>query len=358
MNPNDPDGHQVGNDLNSQQGNTFTPRVGDAVNAPQTIISSTPDSEDKKESTITRAFGGRSRASQIAAQANSHPSALRQNAPEFFQQSMQQQDVILNAAAEQKAKSKKGLIIGGIVGGALILIVAVVAIISSITSNPVATPEETLKAALVEEDVVAVSNLESGLLHLYNNEIGDTDIFSAEFKDRVETGVSAYRKIYDSLQEKSKQFEGYELKEDIDKVLSAMSINIEHYETAGKNYLLIYDAIVNNDSTKIDNVSSDIKDAAMAYYEGATTINQLSVVYDTIDCSKAEVLDPSTGYNECDRLDDEYEEAISKIRTSNLAKKLFFGNNISEVKDNIVKDTLNVLYINMQEAEEEGDNEE
>ena len=108
MNPNDTDGHQVGNGLGVEQPNTFTTNTGDAFNAPQApIISSSPDPEDKKENSITRAFGGRSRASKIAAQAPVQPSSLRQNAPDFFQQSMQQQDIVLNAAAEKKQKSKK-----------------------------------------------------------------------------------------------------------------------------------------------------------------------------------------------------------------------------------------------------------
>ena len=108
MNPNDTDGHQVGNGLGAQQPNTMTPNPGSSFDAPQApIISSSPDPEDKKENSITRAFGGRSRASKIAAQAPVQPSNLRQNAPDFFQQSMQQQDIVLNAAAEKKQKSKK-----------------------------------------------------------------------------------------------------------------------------------------------------------------------------------------------------------------------------------------------------------
>ena len=130
MNPNDTDGHQVGNGLGVEQPNTFAPNTGDAFNAPQApIISSSPDPEDKKENSITRAFGGRSRASKIAAQAPVQPSNLRQNAPDFFQQSMQQQDIILNAAAEQKAKGKKGLLIGGIIGGIAIAIIITVVIL-------------------------------------------------------------------------------------------------------------------------------------------------------------------------------------------------------------------------------------
>ena len=129
MNPNDTDGHQVGNGLGAQQPNTMTPNPGSSFDAPQApIISSSPDPEDKKENSITRAFGGRSRASKIAAQVPVQPSNLRQNAPDFFQQSMQQQDIVLNAAAEKKQKSKKGLLIGGIIGG-VVLLGAIIAIV-------------------------------------------------------------------------------------------------------------------------------------------------------------------------------------------------------------------------------------
>lgn len=144
MNPNDTDGHQVGNGLGVEQPNTFAPNTGDAFNAPQApIISSSPDPEDKKENSITRAFGGRSRASKIAAQAPVQPSNLRQNAPDFFQQSMQQQDIVLNNEAEQKAKGKKGLIIGGIIGGvAFIALIAVtIAVISGSNSANTTLPQ-------------------------------------------------------------------------------------------------------------------------------------------------------------------------------------------------------------------------
>lgn len=138
MSPNDTDGHQVGNGLGAEQPNTFAPNTGDAFNAPQApIISSSPDLEDKKENSITRAFGGRSRASKIAAQAPVQPSNLRQNAPDFFQQSMQQQDIILNAAAEQKAKGKKGLLIGGVIGGIALLVCAILLTVTFVSHRAV-----------------------------------------------------------------------------------------------------------------------------------------------------------------------------------------------------------------------------
>ena len=145
MNPNDTDGHQVGNGLGVEQPNTFAPNTGDAFNAPQApIISSSPDPEDKKENSITRAFGGRSRASKIAAQAPVQPSNLRQNAPDFFQQSMQQQDIVLNNEAEQKAKGKKGIIIGGIIGGvAFIALIAVTIAVISVSLSVFSSPSMT-----------------------------------------------------------------------------------------------------------------------------------------------------------------------------------------------------------------------
>ncbi len=143
MSPNDTDGHQVGNGLGAEQPNTFAPNTGDAFNAPQApIISSSPDPEDKKENSITRAFGGRSRASKIAAQAPVQPSNLRQNAPDFFQQSMQQQDIVLNNEAEQKAKGKKGLIIGGIIGGVALILICLIVLTISLLSREVLLSEK------------------------------------------------------------------------------------------------------------------------------------------------------------------------------------------------------------------------
>ena len=142
MNPNDTDGHQVGNGLGAEQPNIFTPSIGNAVNIPQSTISSIPDPENQKENSINRAFGGRSRADKIAAQAAVHPSALRQNAPEFFQQSMQQQDIILNAEAEQKKKSKKGLLIGGIIGGVALILICLIVLTISLLSREVLLSEK------------------------------------------------------------------------------------------------------------------------------------------------------------------------------------------------------------------------
>ena len=142
MNLNDTDGHQVGNGLGAEQPNIFTPSIGNAVNIPQSTISSIPDPENQKENSINRAFGGRSRADKNAAQAAVHPSALRQNAPEFFQQSMQQQDIILNAEAEQKKKSKKGLLIGGIIGGVALILICLIVLTISLLSREVLLSEK------------------------------------------------------------------------------------------------------------------------------------------------------------------------------------------------------------------------
>ena len=155
MNPNDTGGHQVGGGLGNQQPSTFTPNPGSAFNAPQApivgnseipqapIISSTPDPDDgKQNSSITRPFGGRTRADRIAAQAPAQPSALRQNAPEFFQQGMQQQDIILSTEAEQKKKIKKGLLIGGIIGGVALILICLIVLAISLSSREVLLSEK------------------------------------------------------------------------------------------------------------------------------------------------------------------------------------------------------------------------
>lgn len=233
MNPNDTDGHQVGNGLGAEQPNTFapntgaipntvtseafsapqqntfTPNTGDAFNAPQApIISSTPDPEDKKESSITRAFGGRSRASRIAAEAPAQPSNLRQNTPDFFQQGMQQQDLAYNATAEQKAKSKKGLLIGGIVGGVALLVIAIVAISVAITSNnkpyPNGLPVADAKDTFTDENVEAIDSLETTITSMSKTAMyikPGVDI-SKNYKSTIESLqnlVDTYEKVYNEL---------------------------------------------------------------------------------------------------------------------------------------------------------------
>lgn len=204
MNPNDTDGHQVGGGLGNQQPSTFTPNPGSAFNAPQApivgnsempqapIISSTPDPDDgKQSSSITRAFGGRTRADRIAAQAPAQPSALRQNAPEFFQQGMQQQDIIMNAAAEQKAKSKKGLLIGGIVG-AIAVVAAIIAVVVMVIphSSPSTTDAKLEEYEDFLEASIATINKYDALLQAADDEsIG------------LQTGITeeVYKKSKESL---------------------------------------------------------------------------------------------------------------------------------------------------------------
>lgn len=215
MNPNDTDGHQVGNGLGAQQPNIMTPNPGSSFDAPQApIISSSPDPEDKKENSITRAFGGRSRASKIAAQATptqfeAQPSPLRQNAPEFFQQGMQQQDIILNAAAEKRAKSKKGLLIGGIIGGvALLAIVTIVVISVAITSNnkpyPDGLPVANAKDIFTDKNIEAIGSLETTIANMSQTAMyikPGVDI-SKNYKSTIESLqnlIDTYEKVYNEL---------------------------------------------------------------------------------------------------------------------------------------------------------------
>lgn len=375
MDPNDMDGHQVGNGLgagqpntgmapntgaspnvgqafSAEQPNTFAPSTSNAYNAPQApIISSSPDSEDKKESSITRAFGGRSRASKIAAQAPVQPSPLRQNAPEFFQQGMQQQDVAFNMAAEQKAKSKKGLLIGGIIGVGLLIIVTIVTAVT-LTAKPSATePKQIVLSTLNESDVSKINNFESSILHIYNGEINSNDIFTKEFKIAVEDGVNAYHKIYNGLTTNSDYLSKHASKDKIDTIIQKMSTNIKQYEAAKDNYLIIYDAFTNSDSSKLGKISdSRVKEYATNLYSSIAEMKEINAAYDNIDCKNAKILNPATGYDECDELDDRYETASDTIKKSGLAKSIFFGNEPEKTKSNIVKDAINDIYVESKEA--------
>ena len=360
MNPNDTDGHQVGNGLGVEQPNTFAPNTGDAFNAPQApIISSSPDPEDKKENSIARVFGGRSRASKIAAQAPVQPSNLRQNAPDFFQQSMQQQDIVLNAAAEKKQKSKKGLLIGGIIGGvALVLIVTLVVITSLIQSN-VSDPKQIIINTLDESDVASINSFESQLLHIYNNEITTKDIFTDDFKTAVEKGVTSYQNVYNGLTSNESNLAKHSDNEKISTIINKMRENTKQYNSAKENYLLAYDAFINDNKTKLDDISDPkVKKSALDLYKSIQELDAISAAYKAIDCSNAKVIIPSTGYDECDQLDDRYESTTNAIEDNDFARTLFFGENPEKIQSNIVKDTLNDIYVNSKEAGRNNESQE
>lgn len=209
MDPNDMDGRQNGNDLGFEQPNIFTPSIGNAVNIPQSTISSIPDPENQKENSINRAFGGRSRADKIAAQAAVHPSALRQNAPEFFQQSMQQQDIILNTEAEQKAKSKKRLLIGGVIGGIVLLAIAAIVVISmAISSNnkpyPDGLPIAEAKNIFNDDNIEAIDSLETTIASMSQTAMYITpgvDISKnyISMTESLQNLVDTYEKVYNEL---------------------------------------------------------------------------------------------------------------------------------------------------------------
>ncbi len=356
MNPNDMDGHQVGNGLGAQQPNTMAPNPGSSFDAPQApIISSSPDPEDKKESSITRAFGGRSRASKIAAGAPSQfaaqPSTLRQNAPDFFQQSMQQQDIVLNAAAEKKQKGKKGLLIGGIIGGVALALIVSLVVITSLTQSDVSDPKQIIINTLDESDVASINSFESQLLHIYNNEITTKDIFTDDFKTAVEKGVTSYQNVYNGLTSNESDLAKHSDNEKISTIINKMRENTKQYNSAKENYLLAYDAFINDNKTKLDDISdSKVKKSAQDLYENIQELDAISAAYKAIDCSNAKVIIPSTGYDECDQLDDRYESATNAIKNNDFARTLFFGENPEKIKSNIVKDTLNDIYVNSKEA--------
>ena len=206
------DGRQNGNDLGFEQPNIFTPSIGNAVNIPQSTISSIPDPENQKENSINRAFGGRSRADKIASQAAVHPSALRQNAPEFFQQSMQQQDIILNAAAEQKQKSKKGLLIGGIIGAVVLIVTIVIVSVVSLpqlkTTAPATVGDSFLDfAKLIMGDAQSldditnydkVTELESVLIGgAYDGDYSE----NRDYLEKINSSFEQFKADYESLED-------------------------------------------------------------------------------------------------------------------------------------------------------------
>jgi hypothetical protein len=365
MNPNDTDGHQVGNGLGVEQPNTFAPNTGDAFNAPQApIISSSPDPEDKKENSITRAFGGRSRASKIAAQAPVQPSNLRQNAPDFFQQSMQQQDIVLNAAAEKKQKSKKGLLIGGIIGG-VVLLGAIIAI-AYIAILPNGGVKSDAKIAeykeFLENGISTVEKYDSLLQAAKDNSIGlQVGITNEQYESdekSLEENLNNIIKFRDSLednlgitvndkdaQEKIKSLET-ELVSSIDERIpiyekyksTLLSLN-EVYKTRGSD-----DAI--GALSKVDN--NDYLDMTVAvidnYYSERVALNQRWLNNNCNNIPDAQVC--SSTLESIARLDESYnkDENLSKFLAS-------YTNGLEKDPANIMREILAIL-------EEEEANEE
>ncbi len=325
----------------------------------QPILSSSPDTEESaapaSQTNASKFFGGRSRASQIASSAPA--TNYRQNTPEFFSQAMNQNDIIVNNAQEQQQKSKKGLIIGGIIGGAVLVVAAVIAVVLLLPKEPTVTdPKQIVLNTFNDADVTAVNNFETRLNHIENDEIGTYDIFNEEFKKIVEDGVTSYRKIYDSLQSNTDYLKEHSSKDKITSLKAKMEANISQYEAAKADYLLVYDAIVNGNNDKIDQVSSErVKESAKQLIEAAATIREVEAAFDTVDCDNAQVLDYATGYDECDALEDKEETASAIIEESSLAESIFFGENPDKVKENIAKDLLNDIYVGSKEAGETND---
>ena len=363
MNPNDTDGHQVGNGLGAEQPNTFAPNTGDAFNAPQApIISSSPDPEDKKENSITRAFGGRSRASKIAAQAPVQPSNLRQNAPDFFQQSMQQQDIILNAAAEQKAKGKKGLLIGGIVGGVALLAVAAVAIVSIISSNakpyPDGMPIADAQELLSDDNIEAISNLEEAFKSMsqtamYINPTTVTTNYDTAIKtiqDEINIYENVYNELlkYEAIQYNQKSFQYFaEAKE-------KMSAMLPTYKNVFERYKLVLAAISGNADLETISSLPGYDKKIQQDLNALSEYNTLNNAYRKMNCTVEERTTPGTQCYITKHKLIEIEDSASSIAKVDF-RKIILAEDTEKIAsgENIVRPTLNNIKFTAKDNSEE-----
>lgn len=171
----------------TQNTNIFSTDVNH-YNVPQApIISSSPDPESPKDNSISKVFGGRSRADQIAAQAQ--PSNLRQNAPEFFQQNMQQQDIILNTEAKHRQKSRKKTILGITIGTVVLIgIIALILVVSLLDSNST----ENIAAATTQSLLNKYSNFII-IGEAKDEEISDTpEIYNYKMSKITESEANEY----------------------------------------------------------------------------------------------------------------------------------------------------------------------
>ena len=372
MNPNDTDGHQVGNGLGAEQPNTFapntgaipntvtseafsalqqntfTPNTGDAFNAPQApIISSSPDPEDKKENSITRAFGGRSRASKIAAQAPVQPSRLRQNAPDFFQQSMQQQDIVLNNEAEQKAKGKKGLIIGVIIGGVALLACAILLIVTFVPHKAVIGKKD-------EEAITAWNALANFMLS--STESLETPIIENDktYNLRVITRYNTSPEQYEKLTELKDDF----LNKKEDTIFSSDEKLVEYVDALNKYFSILRYELETKEYSTMSEIAdlyassdySNAKNTIEDYYLSLENQEAFGYIYQNEQAMSLAYLDAVDFYvkNGCTHGEDRVINCSDYIKSTgeyvDMRKKLTIaGGDILEVQKTIDNATVEII---------------
>lgn len=262
----------------------------------QPIISSAPEPQENVQQTnASKFFGGRSRASQIAA--STPTTNYRQNAPEFFSQAMNQNDIVLADAQEQKEKSKKTIKMAGIIGGiALVAIIAVVAVISltgSLKGNEGPSTEAEIKENLATKlDETRIYDLENVLLQAYNGNINPGEYVSEEAYIHLSGG----KQILNDIETYFNNYGTKNLKESEIVIINSIKDEIKNrkanYEKIIDGSILLYKAVEENDSTSQktlkEHSSADVKRIYESIYKAKNESDKLDEQYTAAKCYDSE----------------------------------------------------------------------
>ncbi len=237
----------------------------------------TPNTQFASRST-SKFFGGRRRASRIAADANlSNPSQYNnQNAPAFFNQAMQQNDMAAVAQAEERKRKNKILKTVGIsIVGVLVIAISAVSIAKVISSNSEA--EERTRIENIREDIgknldeSRVADLEDFFYNTYSEKIDSEGLISKKYDDFFlidENTMSNLEEYFNSYDTKSLNTSE---KDKLKEVNSTISSKKDTYTKLFAGAKLLRGVIKNesqaiNDikklnSDKLSKIANDIKEA-------------------------------------------------------------------------------------------------
>lgn len=326
-----------------------------AGNGSQPQIFSTDQTSQDKQSISSKLGTSRSRfnsrANRYAEQQTNYSAAQsiaqNQNTPQFFSDAVMANTPV---PVEPPKKSKAPLFIG-----LAVALVAVVAVVLVVTLMPKGETDDKKKEVIAStfnsDDIGNVNNLEIFYSRVIDGDVDARTIMAADYQKTVDNGAKSYRMILDNLKENKDLIDKEELSADLDDIISKMEANIVGIEKSTAAYDIIYSAFLEENKSKLDSISDElIKKSAIDFYDGISNFAIAASASSETDCFNATIIDPQTGFDECDLLEQKMDNAEEQIVNSNLAYILFIGEKEDSIKTNFVKSTLNDIYIKLNEA--------
>lgn len=330
-----------------------------AGNGSQPQIFSTDQTSQDKQSISSKLGTSRSRfnsranryAEQQANFSAAQSIAQNQNTPQFFSDA-----VMANTPApvEPPKKSKAPLFIGLAV--ALVAVVAVVLVVVLLPKGDGSLTEEERKELMVatfnDEDVGNINKMETLYRQIASGELRGDDLLAADFHEKMQLGAESYRKVYDTLEQKVDDIKKVDSTLNLDGLLTKMKNNISRVEESYKNYDYLYSAILESDKSKLDNISNDYpaKNDILSMYNAAVEYIKYKDELKKTDCSNATIIDPITEYDECDAIEDKLDNAWDKLKKSRVMNEIFIGANAENLKDSMITDELNIIYLKVKDS--------